>query len=291
MQEFLNENTLFATLAMFSPDSQHMVLVVEGDDDHLTLKSHCSEDLILIPGIGGKPQVLKAAALAQQEGLRRVRFLVDSDYDMFLDDLQRELDNVLYSETHDCFTDIIYGNELILPRLVEVHAASARRRPESESVPTCEMLCDEAITLATKLAAVRIVDARESLCLNFKGFSFYELNVSDPDLQTIAQKILTRSTLKLDEPQEFFDEVERTYAEIANHEKKPFGDHDLLAAVARTLKRHQITVSDRELRRGLILSVSCDAILRTRWFHEIQDWCAASLQTGFSCTTNFGMAA
>lgn len=52
MQEHLNENTLFNTVAMLLKDVYDRVLVVEGPDDHLLLKRHVPASLTIQECLG-----------------------------------------------------------------------------------------------------------------------------------------------------------------------------------------------------------------------------------------------
>lgn len=292
MREYLNEDTLFATIAMYLSESDALVLVVEGDDDHLTLKDHCSPDLRLIPGTGGKLQILKTAELARKRALPRVRFLVDRDYDSYSDEPVEFLENVFVSETHDFFVDIITSDTNLLSRLIDVHTASARRRPtKGARIPASEKIRQDAFALASLLAATRIVDRRRRLCLDFKRFSFANLKANEADPRTVAEKVLSRTLHEEDSVPEILEEVERTHEEIQLLPQPPIGDHDFFAALASVLKRFNITVRRDELQRGFILSITCNSLAGTRWFHDIQKWCAAVDRTGFNCESRVTLAA
>ena len=292
MQEYLNENTLYATLAMYLSESDSLLLVVEGPDDHLMLKNHCSPELRLIAGTGGRGQVLRTAELALKRNLRRVRFLVDRDYDHFTETACINLENVFVSEEHDCFLDVSTSEPALLTRVIEVHTASARRRPGmGGSIPDPEQIRADSIALAAHLVAVRVVDARRNLSLDFKKFSFGGLNVSQFDVSAIAEIILTRSEYSGDDAEEIIKEAIQTHAEVTALPQVPVGDHDLFSAVARILKRFKVAVSDDVLQRGFILAVSCSALSRTRWFRSIQDWCASESRVGFTCQSDTALAA
>lgn len=292
MQEHLNANTLFATVAMYLGENKDLVLVVEGDDDHLTLKDHCGPDLRLIPGTGGKTQVLRTAELAIERGLDRARFLVDKDYDSFAEEPEGKLENVFYSKHHDCFMDLVVYDNSLVAKLIDVHTASARRRPgASHPIPNVENFYQEATDLASHLAAVRIVDRRMRLELDFKKFSFGGLKVRDFGARAVAEIMLSRSHNIKNELSEILDAVEATRQEIAQLEHPPFGDHDFFSALARVLRRHKIAVSDQELHRGFVLVVRCASIAETPWFREIQDWCASSDKSGFDCKSEVRLVA
>ena len=283
MKEYLNENTLTNTVAMFLAESDELVLVVEGPHDHLLLKEFCTEELQLMHATGGRPQVLFAAKIAYERGLSRARFLVDQDYDLYSGSTEAQLNNVLVSDHHDCFLDLIHADPSLLQRVIDVHCDSTRRRENLEaSIPAPEAIQNEAFALASTVAATRVVDAKRSLYLDFKRFKFGSLSVADFDVVKIAEMILTRSQYEGVDRQEIVLDVASVYADIGQMKHKPVGDHDLFAAVARVMKRYGVHVSDENLRRGYILKVTGLALSATGWYQKIQTWCESFGKTGFN---------
>nr|WDS96157.1 hypothetical protein mcr_00197 [Micrococcus sp.] len=284
MREFLNENTLFATVAMYIKESNSLLLVVEGDDDHLALGEHCSPDLRLMAGTGGREQVLRTAAIARKRKLKGVRFLVDRDYDSFTEPTTTELDNVWVSTRHDIFMDLIENDPTILHRVIEVHTARARRRQAEPRSPLPEpkVIEGEALSLAALLAAVRIVNAQSNLNLDFTRFSFFNLKRSEYDVGLIADAIMIRSGYT-GESADVVRAAIRVHAEIANRNSLPVGDHDLFAALSRVLKQFDVSVSDDILQKAFIVGISCRALTAAVWFTQVQEWCAINNRTGFDC--------
>lgn len=282
----INEHTLFATIAMYLSENDGLVLVVEGDDDCLALEEHCSPDLRLIAGIGGKPQILKTASLAQQRGVGRARFLIDKDYDSYDEDFSDNFRNVIASRTHDLFIDMVESDESLLINLIKIHTAPARRRPKGKRViPSESEIRAEAIALAAHLAAVRVVATKRGISLKFDRFPFGELKVKDFNSRIIAKKVIDRSSYAGDDTDIILDEVEQVRAEFDSFPQPPIGDHDLFRALARLLKCFNISVSYRELQRNFIFAVTCTcrALTGTKWFQEIQEWCTGVGKTGFTC--------
>lgn len=293
MREHLNENTLFATIAMYIKESSSLLLVVEGDDDHLALKEHCSDDLHLMAAVGGREQVLRTATLASDRELKGVRFLVDRDYDTFTGSTVTKLDNVWVSTRHDIFMDLVTNDPAILRRVIEVHTAPARRRQDvpRPRVPEPGAIEAEAMALAALLAAVRIVNAQRRLDLDFKRFSFFNLKVSEFDVGVIAEMLIIRSGYDTDGHADVIAQSVTVHAEIAKHQDLPVGDHDLFAALARVLKRFDVSISDHVLQRSFIVGISCTALMAADWFAKVQAWCAMNSRTGFSCESGGAVAA
>lgn len=292
MKEYLNENTLYNTLAMYLAEGNGLLLVVEGPYDHLMLKEHCSPDMMMIPGTGGKGQLLRTAELSAKRDLKGVRFLVDRDYDDFNELESIDLDNVFISEGHDCFIDVLTSDPALLNRVIDVETASARRRPElGDAVPNPSEIQTEAIALASHLAALRIVDARRNLNLNFKKFSFGALKIEEFDVEIITEMVLVRSGYIGLDSIEIIKEAVQAYLEVWNLPRVLIGDHDLFSALSRILKKFEVRVAADTLHKGVILAVSCTALRGTGWFQKIQEWCAHNDRVGFACTSSTTLAA
>lgn len=284
MREYLNENTLFNTVAMVLDEGEGLLLVLEGPDDHLLLKGSCTPQLQLLTATGGRPQVLSTARLAHDRRLRRARFLVDQDFDRYNGSTETQLDNVFVSDHHDCFVDLVCVDRSHLHRVIDVHCEQARRRSDQAvSVPEPAFVEGEAFTLASKLAATRIVDARRGLFLDFKRFKFGGLAANDFDVTRIAEIVLTRSRYAGDDRDEVLADAVSVHSEIVEMQHSPVGDHDLFAALARVMRQYEVHVSDDHLQRGFILSVSCDSLIKTNWGKAIQQWCKSYGMSGFTC--------
>jgi hypothetical protein len=284
VREYLNENTLFNTVAMFLDESEGLLLVLEGPDDHLLLRGSCTPQLQLLTATGGRPQVLSTAQLAHDRGLRRARFLVDQDYDRYNGSTETQLDNVLVSDHHDCFVDLMCADRSLLHRVIEVHCDAVRRRgDQTVNAPDPAHIETEAFMLASKLAATRIVDARRRLFLDFKRFRFGGLATADFDVTKIAEIVLTRSQYAGEDRNEILADAVSAHSEIAGMRHSPVGDHDLFAALARVMQEYEVYERDANLQRGFILAVSCDSLIQTSWCKALQQWCMSYGMSGFTC--------
>lgn len=293
MKEFLNENTLFNTVAMYIKESDTLLLVVEGDDDHLVLKRHCSADLRLLAGVGGRQQVLRAAALASKRQLKGVRFLVDRDYNDFVESTSPHSRNVFFSSTHDIFMDLCAGDPDLLGRVIDVHAISLQRnrREDVPPPPSPLVIQEQAFTLAMCLAAVRIVSAKRNLNLDFKRFSFGGLSVSQFDTAVIARMVLERCGYGEEDFEILVVECLDVYEAVSERRQFVVGDHDLFAALARILKRFGLSVGRDNLQKSFIMGVSCVSIVSAAWFKDVQSWCARNSRAGFTCVPRVKISA
>lgn len=295
MKEYLNQNTLFITVKMYVQESSQLLLVVEGDDDHLVLKEHCTANLRLIAGVGGRENVLRAAALARAQEVRRVRFLIDRDYDDYKCLPDAYGDNVYVSKGHDIFMDLYANDSHLFRRVIDVHTARTVRRPKhgkiaAAPVPDSTIIAEKSLALATHLAAVRIVDARRNLNLDFKRFSFGALTVGDFNIRAIAREMIVRRGYEFDDPERIIDECVAVREEIDGKQAASVGDHDLFSALARVLRQFRISVSDETLQDSFIMGISCSSIRSDGWFMDVQSWCAEHSRTGFDCDADFDVA-
>lgn len=286
LREALNANTLYATVAMYIKESRSLLLVVEGPDDHDALREHCSGDLNLMAGTGGRAQVLRTAELANSRGLKGVRFLVDRDYDSFIgvSDIDG-LENVFVSENHDFFMDLIAADPTALHRVIYSHTRAARRRPVlpgKKLLPSAEIIEENARSLAAQLAAVRIVNARNNMELVFTRFSFGGLKVHEFNVESIAKIVCTRSAAAHETHDVVAQEAQAVEEEIRGL-FSAVGDHDLFQAISRVLKRYDVNVSAETLLSSFLVALSCFAVAALSWFSDVQAWCAQNLRQGMTC--------
>lgn len=293
MQEYLNENTLFATVAMTLSEISGLALVVEGAHDHLTLDEHCSSDLHLIAGVGGKMNILRAAALASERSLGRARFLVDRDFDSFENESILYGENVHVSDSHDLFTDAILNDTNLVPKIVKVHtnALDGRLTCTAKNPAMVETLIRKAKSLASDLASVHVVDKRRGLSLDFKRFSFWGLDEDEFNEIAIGKIVLERSKYSEGDVDEILQDFQATRSEIEMLPRPCFGDHDFLNALSRVLKLHNVSIKSVNLHKGLILAITCRSFNSTSWFREIQEWCALKGKQGFNCDIGEAIAA
>lgn len=272
MLKYLDENDFFSTI-MMSRGLGKLVLVVEGHDDRLVLEPHVSEKLILLAGAGGKQNVLKAAKFAHDKGFSNVRFLVDRDYDDYAVDPVLSLENVIYTSTHDMFIDIATGNPSLLLRIIEVKTDSARRSNGGSSVPSSNDILVSAFSLATSLAAVRIVNERRKLSLNFKDFPFGKIEPGETNVQIIAEIVISRSNPKDRniEDKVILSESETIRGEI-DEKRALVGDHDFFDALAGVLRSFGIKEKGKKLQESFIIKIDCQSLVNLEWFRKLTEW-------------------
>lgn len=278
MKEFLNGDTLINTVAMYldvSPDD--VAVVMEGEDDVLTVRDFVGRGVKLFPGVGGKLQVLRAARLANSRGVSRARFVVDRDYDAFVGATETDLPNVIASEYHDCFVDILVADSRIIERVVGQELSVASRAPGASprkaELATTRSIVQRGFELATMLATVRIIDGRRALGLDFKRFSFHTHPIDELDVRLIVTELAERCNVDDLALEGALAEISTTSAEVTGLDFPPVGDHDLLAAVSRVLKCHGVSIKADFIRRLVIMGINSSSLLATNWCQDLEKWC------------------
>ncbi len=281
MKEFLNENTLFSTILMLN-ESNLPLLVVEGEYDQLLLKKHCTENLKILSGTGGKKQVLCTASLAREKNFKNVHFLVDRDYDNFSSECSYfSYYNVHYSDSHDIFMDLITNDWKNFQYLLEVVAKRDNENLNDFESSNLDDIKNEAISLAACLAVVRILNAKFDLGFNFKRFSFYKFDTkANFDINTIEKILKYFENENLDN---LIIDSRKIYDEVIESVEHVIGDHDLFEAIARGFKLSKISIKANYIQKTFIFGVSCLSIVNTTWYSEIQSWCKKYDCEGFNC--------
>jgi hypothetical protein len=280
VKELLNENTLFATIAMLVQESMQLLLVVEGDDDSFALNRHRHDDLMIIPAVGGRQNILRAAQISLDRGFRDIRFLVDRDYsDPTVLDLPK---NVFVTEHHDLFMDLIVSAPNVLDTVIEAHVRGRRRSPDVPKLPSAGEIRDRAYALAGCVAAVRIVNEFDSLGLKLERFPIGALPTASGEVEPVVDLAIRRSSFS-GVRDDLVQEVSRTYQAVLPAVNTQVGDHDLFSAIARVLRAEGVTIGADVLVASFLAAVSCVSLQATTWFAQIRAWCSGHGREAFTC--------
>ncbi|WP_336992426.1 hypothetical protein [Leucobacter sp. VD1] len=269
MKGALNENTVFATVAMARQASHALLIVVEGDDDHFILKDHLNHhDVVLIAGNGGKGNVLRAASLADARKVGGVRFLVDSDLDRFVSPPVQYPANVLVSTTHDVVTDLLFQSPIQVEKIIDSHSRKARRKGVQFSTSA---VWAEACELAAALAPLRIVNERHGYGLNFQDFPFGKVSDLPASNSSLSEIAVSRSNTSLTATDlSGMVDAETSHKDIEI--KYLFGDHDFFGALGRVLKSKGVHASSDSLVTTFLAGILCSHLTSTDWCGSLASW-------------------
>jgi hypothetical protein len=285
MKSYETQHTFHNFIAMLSKYySQSLIVVMEGHDDLFLLKEWVSSSVIVQHGEGGKGQILRVAERFVAEGNDRVRFVVDRDYDDYVEPPVVYSDNVVVSRYHDCFTDVLSVNQRLLARVVDYHLDSYRRSVDERARPASEVcvdsLVDRAFELALMMAACRIVDLQSALSLNFKAFKFRKHANEMLDASYIMRCLLRNAVCSDLDMDDLCARAEKVVGELQVLDFPLVGDHDLFAAVNYLVSRHGRSLSDKVIRSSLLTSISVSVLRELIWCNVLEGW-ASSYRIGF----------
>ena len=280
MRSALNANTVYATVVLARQASHHLIVVVEGEDDHFIVKDHVnSRDIMLISGSGGKRNVLDAAAIADAQGVRGVKFLVDADYDRFTDPALRYPPNVISSKYHDAIVDIVMSGTVLLDRVIDSHSRAGRRNGAAFRT---EIARQRALGLASTLAPLRIVNERKRYGLRLQAFPFSNLPTLPPSESDLASIAVGRSACTVTQAALEVD-LAKEISHVGVHIEFLVGDHDLFKALSRVLKDVGVIAGADALWSSFLAGILCAHLGATDWYAELSTWAEANGRSMFAC--------
>lgn len=265
----------YSTLLLLSQSGP--VLMVEGDDDILIFEHLTTPKVKIIASSGGKSRVLDVAKIAETEGLDRARFLIDSDYDSYKQEMVTYPSNVTSSEHHDCFIDLIAQDfsplqTTIHSKLVRANKQSHGSSTTNDDFPTIQVLAN-AIRIASALAAVRIVSTHFSLKLNLQRYNIFNLHPDTITAHHAYEQLRRDYTFPAEIENQHLQMIQDTLESFKSSTFPRVGDHDLLRAVSRILKLDKIQTKEEELRYVTLCQISSTALRNTRWCQDLTNWC------------------
>lgn len=276
----------YSTLLLLSQSGP--VIMVEGDDDILIFKHIITPKVNIVASSGGKSRALDVAKIAEDQGLDRAHFLIDSDYDSYKQKIINYPSNVTSSEHHDCFIDLI-ANDLA-PLRETIHSKLLRAKQQTNDSCTTNadsatiQVLKDAIRIASDLAAVRIVSAHFSLRLNIRTYNIFELEPEVITAHHAYKHLCTNITVPPEIERQHFQMIEDTLNDFKSSSFPRVGDHDLLRAVIKTLNSRPIRIqaNEEELRYATLSQISPAKFRKVRWFQDLLTWCE---ELGFDLCT------
>ncbi|MFK4836948.1 hypothetical protein ACI3KY_14585 [Microbacterium sp. ZW T2_14] len=280
MRSALTGETLFATVLLTRQATSELILVVEGDDDHFLFEAHINEhDVRLVRGTGGKSNVLHAAALAEQQRLRGVRFFVDSDFDALASPPVRYPENVTSSSNHDVLMDVLLAGQVLLHRVIDTHSRAARMAGTTFSTSDVR---EQAFALAAAMVPLRIANETEQWELRLRDFplgNVSSLPVSETELAAIA---IGRSSTAL-AVETITSGTARIADRLPQQHDQFVGDHDFFSALSRVLRDHGVTAGARSLLTAFLAGLLCAHLGATDWYRDLVGWGETHGRMTFSC--------
>lgn len=271
----ITAETEYSTLLLLSQTGP--VIMVEGADDILILEHITAPKVKIVASSGGKSRVLNVARMAEDQGLDRAHFLIDSDYDSYKQKIVDYPSNVTSSEHHDCFIDLIADDLFPLQTTIHSKLLRAKKRPNpsfaTNGYSTNIQVLAEAIRIASALAAVRIVSTHFSLRLNIQTYNIFKLKPETITAHHAYKHLCPSNTLPPQIERQHFQVIEDTLNDFKSSTFPRIGDHDLLRAIIRLLNINLIQANEEELRCATLSQISPAKFRKVRWFQDLLKWC------------------
>lgn len=284
MQEHLDGDSFLSLLTLLLPEQKTPVLYVEGEYDRLALHSHISNGFEVRAGRGGREHMLKAARMAAKKGYSVAKFLIDRDYTFDIQENFASIGNILVSSNHDLFMDLVHADRSMLSGMIRVCLNGVTsNHPDSSLNEQVEEVLNSSLRRAGQLAAVRIVNERQSLGLNFSRTKLNGNLKSAQDLDVIVATILQVNRREDLDAAELSREAGHVYLELGSNLFNIVGDHDFLDAIGVALRDRGVKLGTMELQRMLVHGVTCRSVSATTWFTDIQCWCKEAGRSAFDC--------
>ena len=276
MREFLTPDSDVDTIRLLTSSSPNLVVGLEGEDDWKLLHGWVSSKITFYVSSSGKEGLLKAAYDAHVMDNSHAIFVVDRDFDDFLETTPFHPHNVVSTHHHDCFVDIVFENLDSLVRVVESKLKSSSSVMSDRSFETFSRASDivaSAIRLAKHKAVVRAVAARQSIGLDFKNYSFFSQPTSEVTSETIYEALSRRYRGRKSLPSNTSELIGIATTELDGLDYSPVGDHDLIEAVRAILKEEfNICLSEDAFRNLIILTFTISHFLKAHWCAQIAGW-------------------
>ncbi len=276
MREFLTPDSDVDTLRFLTSSSSNLVVGLEGEDDWKLLHGWVSSKITFYLSSAGKEGLLKAAHDAHTMDSLHAIFVVDRDFDDFLESAPLHPHNVISTHHHDCFVDIVFESPETLVRAVESKLKSSSSAMSDHSLDTFSRASDivaSAIRLAKHKAVVRAVAARRSIGLDFKTYSFFKQPTSEVTSEAIYEALSSRYQGRKTLPSNTSELISLATTELDSLDYSPVGDHDLIEAVRAILKEQfKICLSEEAFRNLIILTFTVSHFSKAHWCAHIASW-------------------
>ncbi|GAA0473706.1 hypothetical protein Ade02nite_74050 [Paractinoplanes deccanensis] len=152
MQGNLTGDDLYALLVLMRTSDSRAFLILEGESDVSALNGHINFDECQpIPGYG-KPAVLKAMRIVEQQNMRSVAALVDRDWAGFLEEIS-QIQSVFYTDGFDLDSTIM-AMKSVRDRVI-INFSNAQRMSAYLERTNISDVIDVVVASAIVVSAVR----------------------------------------------------------------------------------------------------------------------------------------
>lgn len=167
MREFLDGDDLYTDLMMMYQVNKRITILVEGIEDVAIIDPFLNETACRSEVGHGKANVLRAAQIAQQNGMGHVFAAVDRDFDD-IGTIRSYSEKISVSEHYDLHADALLACSDLMDRILAAHAD---RQKLDDYINRCGKSVSSVVTvIAGHVGALRYASVRQELCLSLADF-------------------------------------------------------------------------------------------------------------------------
>ncbi|SKR49111.1 Uncharacterised protein [Mycobacteroides abscessus subsp. massiliense] len=253
---------------MLRSGTSGLILVVEGSDDRHVIERHVDDSVTVLCGQAGKQELVEAALLIDERQVSRVRCLIDRDYDGSTDQTLPLAECIVTSTNHDVVMDLVLIDRSVIYRVINAHT----RGSDASSRSFAEQVVSDALTVAARVGALRMLSVQNNWELNMSSFPFGRFDSARPNPQAVVELALSRSRPG-PKRTPVLRELRAALKTQADQLHALVGDHDFFGAVAHLLRSSGFTsVGESALAASFFAAVDCPAIMKTDWYAEVTSW-------------------
>ncbi|MFG2095352.1 hypothetical protein [Streptomyces sp. NPDC048612] len=269
MRELLTADDLFAHLMILRGVSNKRFILVEGDDDFGMIDPHLDEKVCETLPTGGKSVVLRAAEIAQEQGVTGVGVVLDLDWaDLLYPRFQRSY--VFYTDFYDIDATAFAPRQSV----IGVITNSVKREKLRECAQDGMGSLLESIVEAAKFVGIlRFLSERNRWELHLRDFPVH-LVIGEGfhiDLDRLASVVMQRSPRAQIEIEILLSRLKEESLKVHDSYRYCSG-HDLLAATAAIIRKIGGQVSSKSVGASLRSAFSCHDVSSSKLFSDIANW-------------------
>ena len=283
MQGSITGDALFAQVVMQRQVDTRLCLLVEGDDELAILTGHVDDHAVFVLMGGGKPALLRAAALIDLRNYDRALALIDRDLDDFTGKASAYPPSLVATIGYDFDSDVLGAEPGLLRRAAVSQVGPATiKRIEN----TCAAAFSDVIfALATSFAGLRLLNEEDALGLNLRAFPFLDIVGSDFQLLPM-ERVLERANERSAVTIAYADvqsKIDSAQARVSTKKTSSCG-HDIFGATAAVLRKAGANnASIVQIAASVHTATSCLIISQLHIYRLIEAWAAQFSMRAFSC--------
>jgi len=251
------------------------IVVVEGDTDAKVFDKFIDSTVCTTEVSFGKPNLLEALDLLEDEGFPGILAIADSDFDFILEK-KYEIENLILTEFHDLDLTIFFSSALTTYLSEYADRSSVKKHFNDDPSRIRKAILDACMTTAY----CRLASERHGLKLYFAGLAldrFIDAGSLEENSNALLEAILLRSTTACDlkKLRELIEKERRA----AFPQEQIVNGHDAAAVLGISLRkllgdRRDVHTWGAEIQAGLRLAFDWFTFCETSCYRDLNAWTA-----------------